>query len=67
MSEEIEQKACKEIPTAELLRLERETEKCIKFMEQRFGTIGNPDYDNFRHYLKGLQSGIRTTMRIMDM
>lgn len=54
-------------PVNQLLKLEREVENNIHFMDKHFGTLGRSEYADYKNYLIGLQSGIRTAMRLLDV
>lgn len=67
MNKTVEQQAGEDSSVNKLLQLERETERSLEHMDRLFGTLGSQEYDNYKHYLKGIQSAIRTTMRLLDI
>lgn len=54
-------------PTQKLLEQEKRLEDCLQWMDQTFGTIGHPDHDPTKFYMKGRLDGIRYTMAILDI
>lgn len=62
-----EEQAASPSPTSLLLEQEKRLDDAIRLLELMHGTLGHPDHERTKFYMKGRLDGIRYALRVFDV